>query len=477
MKETFITRVPDRAGIFLDISQVIAGCGGSIIRINYNKGVDENTVFIEVSAEKEQLLSIREQLTQKGYLSADRSKEYQKVVLCDLTLPDGVGVILPVLEAIKDCHVNISFVNYQREKKTNQHVRLGLHLDDPHVEDVLLARMADLCKVRILDYEVTDRSLDSSVFYATFAEEIRDILHLSVKDTESILVYSNEIMQMLDEGNQAHLKTFDYIRRFASFIASHKGEAFLPRVTRYQLRPDVGLTSIEPPCGSTVYILSYQDELLFVDCGFACFREEMLSLLEKLFPGFTERPKCLAITHADTDHTGFLDLFDCTYLNQSCLYNFDLERKCQANYREQNSSHEPYSRICKIITGYHPPDVSRCIVVGAKHDEKLLSRVGEFTFGPFLFKMYEGLGGHVRGESVIACPELSLVFTGDIFINVHGLTDEQRDFNALAPYLMTRVDEDAALARTIRSLVVETYEGYHTICPGHGAVIQREVTE
>ncbi len=37
VKQTYITRMPDKAGAFLMASRIIAGNGGNIVRVNYNK--------------------------------------------------------------------------------------------------------------------------------------------------------------------------------------------------------------------------------------------------------------------------------------------------------------------------------------------------------------------------------------------------------------------------------------------------------
>ena len=86
------------------------------------------------------------------------------------------------------------------------------------------------------------------------------------------------------------------------------------------------LTAIEPPCGSNTYVLEYHGELLCVDCGFACYREEMLRLLEGLFPRFSLRSKEVWLTHADVDHAGLLPLFDRACMSRDCYENFALER-------------------------------------------------------------------------------------------------------------------------------------------------------
>ena len=469
MKETFIVRLPNRAGVFIKVCDIIAQFGGSLVRINYNKGIDMNTVFLDVEGSDHVLRIIREQLEANGYLARRDGEE--QVILVEMRIPDGVGAAMPVLKAISRHHVNISFISYQHSDETIQTVRMGLFIDRAGIPQQLLADLEGICETQILNYEVTDRSLDGSVFYATFAKEIQQILGLDDEGTEQILIQSNRIMQMLDEDNKAYLKTFDYIRRFAQFIRDHSKENFNARITKLYPADDLALTVIEPPCGSNTYILEHEGRLLFVDCGFACYREEMLGIFHELYPDFDQMVKEIVITHADIDHTGILDIFDRVYMARSCYENFVNERNHVPNYREQNILHQPYCIISKIITGYKTPELGNAVILGERSGRRLLTGIGSFSFGGREWTVHEGMGGHVRGETVIACEELKLAFAGDIFVNIKQFSDDQREFNLLAPYLMTSVEEDSALAKQTRNLFMEKYAGY-LVCPGHGPVLQ-----
>ena len=470
MRENYIAHLPDETGSFEKACLIIAQEGGSIDRVNYNKGIDENTVFLEISGEEEQLERIRSDFLQEGFLGG--KEEERHVEMLDLELPNGVGALMPVLKVISRHQVNISFVNYRKRNALIQRIRLGLLIRDREMLQEIIDQLAVFCSVFLVDYEVTEQSVDGTVFYETFAHEMQELLHLTESETEQVLIQSNRIMQMLelDTGNESYLKTFEYIRRFAKFILEHKGDNFRPKVSGFRLDEEMYLHVIEPPCGSNTYVLEYMDELWCIDSGFSCFRQEMLELLRRLFPDFDTRKKSIMITHADVDHTGLMDLFDAAYMNQTCLDNFQMEWQKKPNYREQNVMHQPYILLSKIITGYEPPDLSRCTVVGMKRDSGLLSRIGTMHFGEKEWLVYEGPGGHVRGETVIACPELKLVFTGDIYVNIKGFSPEQKAFNILAPYLMTRVDEDSPLATATRNLLMDKFSGY-TFCPGHGPVV------
>ena len=99
---------------------------------------------------------------------------------------------------------------------------------------------------------------------------------------------------------------------------------------------------------------------------------------------------------------------------------------------------------------------------------ELLSKLGTVDFCGLSFEFFEGRGGHVKGETVIYCEELKLVFTGDIFVNIKGFSEEQKEFNSIAPFLMTGVETNAVLAKQTRDFVMKKFSG-NLICPGHGA--------
>ena len=384
-----------------------------------------------------------------------------------LTLPDHPGAVTPVLEVLSRHRVNISYISSQENGTGVQHFKMGLLIENTGEIKRLIDEISRICEISILNYEVTDRLLDGTVFYITFANEMREILSLSQAQTNAVLIQANRLMQLLDEQDKPALKTFDYIRRFAQFVVEHRGAAFNAQVSTVRLADGLMLTAIEPPCGSNTYVLEYHGELLCVDCGFACYREEMLRLLEGLFPRFSLRSKEVWLTHADVDHAGLLSLFDRACMSQSCMDNFDAERRGAPNFREQNPLHAPYCALSKIISAYAPPVAERCVAVGRREGDDLLCPIGSRFFGPWRFDFYEGPGGHVRGETVIVCEKLHLVFSGDLYVNIKGFSPEQQEFNRLAPFLMTGVDSQPALAKETREFLRRAYPGF-LFCPGHG---------
>ena len=465
MKRTYITQMPDKAGAFLAASRAICENGGNIVRVNYNKAVDIHTLFIEVSADEGQHAEIARELTALGYLPEEPSE--RQVILIVLTLPDKPGAVEPVLEVINNHHVNISYISSQENGTPYQYFKMGLLEEDADEIRKLLEEVSRLCEVRILEYDAVEKLLDGTVFYIGFANEMRALLHLTQEQTNEVLIQSNRLMQALDERSESPFKTFDYIRRFAKFVVEHKGENFRAEFTTTELQGGWRVHIIQPPCGSNVTILENGGELLFVDSGFACFRDELFALLRERIPDFDKRRRNLILTHADLDHAGLLDEFDAVYLNRDCYENFMLEHRGEPCFREQNPAHAPYSVLSRIISGYRTPSLKNAVIIGEPKGDGLLDAIGSFSLMGLDFRLYEGAGGHVRGEMLIVCDRLKIAFTGDILVNVKGFTKEQYEFNLIAPYLMTSVNVDSKKARAIRALTQEMLKDY-TILPGHG---------
>lgn len=468
MRTTYITKTPDQAGAFLVSTRAIAECGGNIVRVNYNKAVDANALFIEVDATEEQHERIAARLKEIEYLTDDPGM--RQIILIELKLPDRPGTLLPTLEVIKNHEVNIPYINSQENGTPYQNFKMGLLVENTTEIKDLLDDLSQICEVRVLDYEATDRLLDSTVFYVTFANHMRELLGLSQEKTNDVLASANKVMQTLDRREESPSEAFGKIERFANHIVANKGEGFEARVTSRELAERLTMYTIEPPCGGNAYILEYYGALLFVDCGLGCFEEELEQLLGRFFPDFRTRHKSIIITHPDVDSAGLLRLFDTVYLNRTCYNNYNRELKGRPSYRERNPLHAPYNALTKILSHYETPQLGRCAVIGARQGDDPLELIGSMRFGDWTFQIYEGAGGHARGETVITCPELNIAFTGDLLINDKKLSDTQREYLDLQPYLMASFDADPDLAAQIRKQLTRDLAGY-TICPGRGPII------
>ena len=474
MRKTYITTMPDKSGAFLEASRIIAAAGANITRVSYNKAVDTHTLFIDVSGTQAQLEAISGDLRRIGYIQNAGSGG--RVLLVEFVLRDVPGAVQPVLELIHQYNFNISYISSHENDTPYQNFRMGLFLEHPEDIRDFLERASDLCEIRIIDYDESERVLDNTVFYMRFANRVAQKLNLPRRKANELTAQSNRIMQMLDERSEPPYKTFDYIGKFADMLAHYKGAAFAPRLSRLPLRSGGTLWCIEPPCGSNTYVFERGERLLFVDSGFACYAPEMVALLRRLFPGFDERPRQMVITHPDMDHCGLMNLFDEIYVSPVARQHFEWENAGEPNYRERNPAHAPYCVISRILSRYLPPEMTHLRVVEGEPDDPddPLCPLGSFEFSGLRFALYRGNGGHADGEVAIVCASEELIFTGDIMVNISGFTREQAAFNRLAPYLMTSVNMDSRRASIEREALCQRFPAnQYVYCCAHGAIWDR----
>lgn len=451
MKKTYVTTMPDHVGAFLEASRRFASLGLNITRVSYNKAVDTRTLFIEANGTGDQHAKAVQALGDIGYLQSEGQD--QSVVLLEFQLLDVPGSITAVLELIQSFNFNISYMSAQENGTDHQAFKMGLFVDSQQKVSTFLAEAEKLCNVRVMDYNHTEKNYDNSIFYRSFAAGLTRRMGLGDAAREELLIHVNLAMQVLDDQGLSPYRTFDSISRFADMLIRYRGSAFAPRVSTHAITERTRVVLIEPPCGSNTAILQSGEEYLFVDTGYACYREEMQAVFRNILPQFDAMEKHALITHADVDHCGLLPMFDTVAMSAKSAACIRLEYAGEDGYRERNPLHRPYIKICKTLTGYRPMEPARMRVVGGDTTalEEPLRHVGEYRFGDLRFELYEGKGGHLPGELVLIDYAHKLAFTGDIYVNLKEMTAEQTAYNQYAPILMTSVDTDAELCAQERN--------------------------
>ncbi len=455
MKKTYITSMPDHIGAFLKASRCFSSLGINITRVSYNKAVDSHTLFIDAEGTPEQLKKADEELSEIGYLQNERADS--SIVLIECCLKDVPGSVTDILALIDKFQFNISYISSQENGSDHQFFKMGLYVDDPNKISDFLTEAQNICKVRVIDYNSTEKVYDNSIFYSTYVSGLVKNMELSDETRQKLLVYVNLAMQTLDEEGLSPYRTFDSISRFSELLANCRGENFLPRITYHEITENTKITLIEPPCGSNTIIINSNGKYLFIDTGYACYEKEMLDILRKVVPSFDTVRKTALITHADVDHCGLLHLFDGVIASKKSFDCITEEYSGRNGFREQNLLHMPYINICKTITSYKPVEPSKITVPwsDAENLSQPLTQIGFFDFEELHFEVYEGKGGHLPGEIVLIDYSNHIAFTGDIYINVKGLTPRQTEYNKYAPVLMTSVDTDPKLCAEERAAITQ----------------------
>ncbi len=478
-QKSFVTGMPDKSGMFLRASRIIAKQGGNITRVSYNRAVDPHMLFIDVCAGEEDLALIEKGLSDIGYIRKKIAET--RIIEVAVKIPDIPGGVLPVLEVLNGYEISISYMNSIADGSPFQYFRFGLLIEDPAVIKTLLDEIGRICPVDVVECGTSEENLDNTVFYIRLANEMRGLLGISEEKSMLFLSESNRILQVLQAEGEDAGKVFGTIRRFARFISENRGERYRTGIERIDTGGSVVIRSIQPYCGSNTYMLTAPGELLLIDTGYAVFAGENLRLLKTMVPDWDGRRKRIYITHADVDHCGFLSKADdfLITVNGKSAASFARQAQGLPDYREQTALHLGYSRISRIISGYEPPDMRKLAIMdsGTPEEHDGLLTVGGFKIGDMDFTVYEGSGGHLYGEMIFVCRKKGIVFTGDILVNINGFSEERAAFNSLAPYLMKSVNVSPPKAKEVRRQVTELIREISdenkkpcVVCGGHGPV-------
>lgn len=483
-KKTYVLVLPDMEGSFMRVARMLSELGVDIKRASYNKVIDTHTIFLDVEGSPQALRQADVELELMCVLPGDTV--VGEVYLLEFLLDDVPGAMLPLLELIDRHGLNITYYN-ARASRTHEHgqrVRVGVYAERASEVEELVGEANGICPTQMVPYDKNQNIIDNNLFYLTFARGMATGLGLSPEQEHTILVNSNQIIQQLEHSTSDPFRPFAYLREFGEDITRYRGDAYAAntRVTPFTTAGGVRGTLIEPPAGSDTWVLECDECLLCIDSGYRIYRDELLGLLRSLYPDWDSRRKELFLTHADIDHAGCCDLFDRVYAVGSVLDNFRREHTGLHNWREGNTLHRAYNRIGMILSSYETPWLDDFVCIGRRDEDSRIpierchrtdGSTSWLDVPPFRFEVFEGAGGHVRGETVLIDREQMVCVSGDIYVNVHHETKPQSRFNALAPYLMTSVDTEPDLARTERKDLFGLLDyGDWQVFPGHGALFE-----
>ena len=153
--------MPNHIGAFLKASRCFAQLGINIARVSYNKAIDSHTLFIDAEGTQEQLRQADELLKKIGYLQTDKSDK--SIVLIEFRLKDEPGSVTDILTLIDQFDFNISYISSQENGTEYQLFKMGLFVENPERISQFLASAEKLCRVRIIEYNHTEKFYDNSI--------------------------------------------------------------------------------------------------------------------------------------------------------------------------------------------------------------------------------------------------------------------------------------------------------------------------
>ena len=477
---SFITRVPDEPGSLQEAAAVIMEGNGNINRVHYDRRIDPCTVFFEATAEEEMVGRIVAGLRAKGFLQA--SLPSPGSLRFAVFLPHRPGSLHEFLDHTTAARANIAFADFDDSGDQPDRLVMAMTLEDRSVAERLLVRLKSLYRIEVLESVEGKDTLDDTVFYLRFAEEIRSILGGGEEAFLLRLLHDvNHIVQELNRRGEDPKTTFSSILATGRTIRESWGAGFYADVQRIPLSGNLHLTCLQPPCGGNVYLLSSPGHRLMVDTGYGIYHEDLLLAFSRMSMGDPGDPTEILITHADADHCGGAGLFPAaSRLTRASLECIRARDRAFGSRSEGLILETVYTTLIGLFSRFTPPVKMDLLPDRGESQAGVFPVLARLTLGGHAFEILRGLDGHMAGQVYLASRDLGVLFTGDSLINLEGLTPERRSFNSLAVNLITSVNVDRDLARRERTGLVSlaaSWEGEGRrdgrpclICGGHGPV-------
>ena len=193
--------MPDRIGAFLAANEKLSSIGVNITRVSYNKAIDTHTLFLEIDGEESLLIKAEEILTSLGYIKKESAKA--SVILLEFHLKDEPNRLHPILVLIQTFNFNISYMSSQQNETGYQDFKIGIYVEDETNVSSFLENASRVCPVKVLHYDKSEKILDNTVFYLSFAETLAEKMKLNEKEKEGLLVASKRREKLFGFGKCA----------------------------------------------------------------------------------------------------------------------------------------------------------------------------------------------------------------------------------------------------------------------------------
>ena len=470
---SFIACMPDKPGALHRAAGIITRYRGNINRIQYDRRIDPQTVFFEVTASSEAYGKIREELENIGYLQT--SPHPVAFLRFHVYLPNRPGALFELLNYITSAGANITFLDFDDRGQHPERLVVSLNIENTELIDSLLNRLKSGYRLEILEYDTTGEKLDDTVFYLRFAQKLRAF----TGDAEDgflmrFLHDINHIAQELSNLEKDPREVFENILKVGETLNRTSGAGFYADVQRVRIKDDIELFNFQPPCGGNIYLFNTPDEGVMIDSGYGIYFPDLVNMLQHYGLGDLSRIKRIYITHADA-----------SYLNRETLKVARETSRAYGSTHQECILEEVYTKMINLFSRFNPPANFKLFPDLPSRKEDVEWRgsfpvIARFRIGGLEFEALEGLGGHMHGEVLYLCPEEGLLFPEDALINFKSLSPERTGYNVLADYLMTSVNVDSILAREERKALLSLISGLDAelaskgkrciVCCGHGSI-------
>ncbi len=477
-KFSFITRMPNEPGALHKAAEIAKKYDGNIHRIHYNRKIDPNTVFFEISTSKYSYQNIRDKLDEIGYLQTSlKPLNYLKF---DIYLPNQPGALFEFLNYITSANANIGFMDYDDSSKRHDKLTVSLTVDNPSSVNMLLENLKSHYRLEILEYDTEGEKLDETVFYIEFAQKLREIIGAEDDFLIKLLNDINHIVQELTRLGEDPKRVFESILLTGNTLKDTSGDKFYADIQKLDLSNNAVLYCIQPPCGGNIYVINVQEEMVIIDSGYGIYHPDLLSLFQNCGINL-KNLKGIYISHADADHCGAAGFYNVkSFMHKGTLDIIEEANRAYGSNAEECILEEVYTRLINMFSKFNPP-----VNVEVFPEEIIKTRgpfpvIQSFKVGDLQFEVLESLGGHLHGQVFFMCFDEGLLFTGDSLINFNSLSEDRKRYNLLAKDLMTSVNVHGKMAQKERKALIELASKINEeisiknkkclVCSGHGAI-------
>ncbi|HVP95989.1 MBL fold metallo-hydrolase [Methanoregula sp.] len=472
--------MPDEPGSLERAANVITKYDGNINRIQYDRRIDPCTVFYEVTTTDANYRKITSDLEKLGYLQ--NSLQPASFLKFFVHLPHTPGSLSRFLKYTTKSGANIGFIDFDDTGRYPDRLTVSLNLENPAAVDQLLDQLKSRYHLEILEYDITGKHLDDTIFYVRFAQEIRDLIGESENTfLLSFLADTNHIAQeLMNRGNNPQ-QVFDSVLQTGRTLRATTGKFFYADIQKISVTSSVDLFCFQLPCGGNIYVLTSEKENLMIDTGYGIYHDDVRAMFLHYGLGDEDRFTQLVISHADADHCGAGGFYSAGALMHPGTRDIIKTNNRAYGSRSEHSILEAfYTKMINLFSRFCPPKKIHCLPPAGPETCSIFPVLGTVTIGDISLEILEGLGGHTHGQIYLYSRNEGLLFTADAVINFSSLTPDRAAYNSLADFLVTSVNVDSDLARRERKALLElaadtdqylsTKQKRCRICGGHGAV-------
>jgi len=478
---SFITRMPDAPGALHRAAKIIKKYNGNINRIQFDRRIDPGIVFFDITAEEVAYTHILRDLGEIGYLQTSLSP-LSFLKFCVYLPNHQPGTLFEFLNFITAAGANIAYIDFDDRGRNPDRLTVSLNLEQSGAVDTLLNQLKSRYRLEILEYDTTGKSLDSTVFYVRFAQQIREL----IGETEeafilSFLADTNHIAQELMDRGRDPRQAFDSVLLTGRTMRETTGLAFHAGVQKIRVSETAIIYCFQVPCGGNIFVIDSSSERVMIDTGYGIYHDDVRQMLRRYGLNDGRDFSRVIVTHADADHCGAAGFFSVPAdLHKGTLAIIEKSNRAYGSRNEGSVLESFYTKMINLFSRFTPPRAVRCFQDPAGTKRGIFPVMEVIRACGLDLEVLEGLGGHTYGQIFLYSHEQGLLFTADSLINFGSLSREQAEYSSLAAFLITSVNVDSDLARAERTgLLALAREADARLAPmgkrclifgGHGAV-------